>query len=363
MSSSDPCHFECPAWPPAWPEIAVSVRETLDSGDWGRYQSPILNRLRDTIAAEHAVSQVRLCSSGSAAVEISLRAGGVGQGDEVVIAAYDYPGNFRAIEVLGAKPVLLDVAPGQLSLDPAQLEAAASSSVAAVIVSHLYGQPADVKSISEVCRSHDWVMIEDACQVPGMKIDDVPVGCFGDIATLSFGGSKPLTAGCGGAVLTNSDRFSAKISAFLDRPSDSQPLSSLQAAALLPQLERLETCNQMRRATINFLKAEVESSLPWKIMDRDHGASQAHYKLAFVAESSQHAQAVISKSTDFGLPIGAGFRSMHRSSERRCRKPVALEHAKQLAERIFVLDHAALLLPHDRHQELAVALQELAGSA
>ena len=120
--------FDCPSWPPDWPEIDAAVQRVLRSGDWGRYHSQACRELQERIAEMSGACQARLCCSGTAALEIALRAIGVGPGDEVVLAAYDFPGNFRTVELLGARPVLLDVAPDSLAIDPHQLESLAASS-------------------------------------------------------------------------------------------------------------------------------------------------------------------------------------------------------------------------------------------
>ena len=89
-------------------------------------------------------------------------------GDEVILAAYDYPGNLRTIELLGAKPVLLDVSPGRLVFDSEAIGAFASGhtsgQVKAVVVSHLFGEMADAMAVREVCEQNGWVLIEDVCQ-------------------------------------------------------------------------------------------------------------------------------------------------------------------------------------------------------
>ncbi len=422
--------LEFPAWPPQWPEIDVAVADSLRSGDWGRYRSESHRRLRERLAelfrppirtpiaspegglsadapsvtSDHLPPNVRLCCSGTAAVELALRAAGVGPGDEVILAAYDYPGNFRCVELVGGRPVLVDVVPGGVTIDPAGLEAAAGDRVKAVIVSHLYGQPAAWGPIAEICKRHGWVTIEDACQVPGMTIDrhqaglphptgsPYPAGSLGDLAAISFGGSKLLTAGSGGALMTKDSRIASRMNAWIDRPSDSYPLSPLQAAVLLPQIERLSEWNRRRRETVTFLQRNWGERLPdwtpvgpiqngtfeggpaWAESGREESghesglsrgdgesAEPAFYKFAWLAPSASHRRHLVSRAEQAGIPIGEGFRSMHRASERRCRRASSLRYAKAAGDRLCVLDHRALMLPADRHQRLLDALTRLHG--
>jgi dTDP-4-amino-4,6-dideoxygalactose transaminase len=310
------------------------------------------------------VADCRLTCSGSAAIELALRASRVGPGDEVILAAYDYPGNFRSIEILGACPVLVDVAPGSPCIDSDQIEIAASDKVVAVIASHLYGQAADIAALRQICDERGWILIEDACQVPGMRIGDRPAGSFGDVAALSFGGSKPITAGSGGALLAGNERLAARLSAIIDRPSDTFPLSPLQAAVIPPQLDRLDELNQRRSETAKFL-IDAFPEVDWIDSNQDD-VVPAHYKLAW--KETPHAAANESDTKSGSaegspsLPIGEGFRTTAGASDRRCRKPVPLDRSIELSETCMLLDHRALLIEADRYAELADLLRTESGS-
>src|SRR6476620_2067681 len=110
-----------PQGPPQWPRPDVDIRAALESayseGTWGRYHGPHCDRLKSLLAELCGVSFAWLCSSGTIDVELALRGLKIGDGDEVILAAYDFPGNFRAIEAVGARPVLVDLAPGSWTLD------------------------------------------------------------------------------------------------------------------------------------------------------------------------------------------------------------------------------------------------------
>ncbi len=216
--------IELPCWPPNWPEIQASIVESLTDGTWGRYRGPRVGALRERLMALCQSAHVRPVSSGSLGVELALRSVGVGPGTSVALCGYDYPGNFRAVELLGGRPVLIDAAEDAFSLAADQLSEISAINpfdappIHSVIVSHLYGSPASIRSIREICDRRGWKLIEDACQVPGMMVDGKPAGSWGDVGVLSFGGSKPLSAGCGGALLSNDDLLAAKWKSLLDRP-------------------------------------------------------------------------------------------------------------------------------------------------
>jgi dTDP-4-amino-4,6-dideoxygalactose transaminase len=362
--------FDCPVWPPQWPEIELAIGRVLRSGEWGRYHSATCKALEKRLIETFQASHAKLCCSGTAALEIALRALQIDSGDEVILAALDYPGNFRTIELLGARPVLVDVGKDSPCIDPTQLEAVASDRVRSVVASHLYGRSAEVSTLREICDRRGWILIEDVCQAAGMQCCSVDpaeksrslrqtsnnrAGSFGHFATISFGGSKLISAGNGGALLVNSDRLAARLGAIVDRPGDTFPLSPLQAAVIHPQLDRLDEINAVRNETARFLQAEVNPQMPrWRWLSQsDEHVRPAYYKVAWMAESSEHRERILEASESEGIPIGPGFRSMSRCSQRRCRKDVSLDLSDTLSETAFVLDHSALLIEPQRHGELA----------
>ncbi|MBB3207651.1 dTDP-4-amino-4,6-dideoxygalactose transaminase [Rhodopirellula rubra] len=373
------CRDGWPIWPPRDPAIIESIERVWADGDWGRYHSAIHEKCAAQVADLATCSitsesqlgspwseyherlsispDVRLCSSGSAAIELALRASGVTAGDEVIVAAYDYPGNFRTIELLGATPVLADVRSGGVTMDPASLQWITGEAIRAVVVSHLYGELADIAEIRKICDERNWILIEDACQTPGAgwrprqttaASDDndslIPIGALADVATLSFGGSKLLSAGNGGAIITRNDRVAARLRTYADRPSDVFAFSPLQCAALIPQLGTLNTYNRTRRESVNRL-----GNWDWHqwnatpLSETTNHQTQAFYKFAIRVDADTERASVFDRLSRIGLPAGEGFRSMHATSDRRSRKPVSLDHSRALGERCVVIDHRVLL--------------------
>jgi dTDP-4-amino-4,6-dideoxygalactose transaminase len=184
----------------------------------------------------HQVEHVLPCASGTIAVELALRGLGVVAGDEVILAAYDFGGNFRAIDAIGARPVLVDIGLNHWCLDADLLSQAISKSTRAVIVSHLHGTLANMRRIMEVAKDMQLGIVEDACQVPGAIVQGRPAGSWGDVGVLSFGGSKLLTAGRGGALLTSRADVFQRAKIYHERGNQAFPLSELQCAVLPPQI-------------------------------------------------------------------------------------------------------------------------------
>ena len=116
--------------PPPWPPERTAVRDALlaayADGGWGQYHGVRVNDLETRLSVRYRVPHALTCASGTLAVETALRAVGVGPGDEVVMAAYEYESNFLSIIAIGAKPVLVDICKTNANFDPAQLDAARS---------------------------------------------------------------------------------------------------------------------------------------------------------------------------------------------------------------------------------------------
>lgn len=341
-----------PCWPPDWPEIAQSISNTVQNGDWGRYRGAAIAELDVKIRDLHSVRYCRFVSSGSIGIQWALHAVGVAAGDQVAVCGYDYPGNFRAIEALGGRPLLVDVDPTTFSIDPQALGGVDAEAITAVVASHLYGIAAQMGSIRQICDEKGWKLIEDACQTPAMEVAGRPAGGWGDAAVISFGGSKPLTAGNGGAVLTNDAAIASKLNAWLDRPSDATPLSELQAAALLPQIDRLAECNEVRAESAQA----ILSAIDWMVEamgQRRPTPDATFYKLAFLSGDRESTLASMTKA---GLPVGKGYRSMHRSNDRRCGKVGSLIGCQVLGDQVCLLDHSVLLSTGHQRIQLIEAL-------
>jgi CDP-6-deoxy-D-xylo-4-hexulose-3-dehydrase len=124
-------------------------------------------------------------------------------GDEVITVAAGFPTTVNPIVQNRLIPVFVDVELPTYNIDPARLEAAVSSRTRAVVIAHTLGNPFDLEAVTDLCRRHDLMLVEDCCDALGATYDGRPVGTFGDLATLSFYPAHHITTGEGGAVLAN----------------------------------------------------------------------------------------------------------------------------------------------------------------
>ncbi|MDI3340758.1 MAG: DegT/DnrJ/EryC1/StrS family aminotransferase [Sphaerobacter sp.] len=203
---------------------------------------------------DHAVG----VDSGTSALELALRAFGIGPGDEVITVANTFVATAFAISYTGATPVLVDADPITHNIDPSQLAQAITPRTRAIMPVHLYGQPADMDPILEIARRHDLIVIEDACQAHGARYKGQRVGTFGHAAAFSFYPAKNLGAyGDGGMVVTNNAEVAETVRRLSnygqrekyhhDHLGYNRRLDTLQAALLRVKLQHLDEWNAARR--------------------------------------------------------------------------------------------------------------------
>lgn len=363
------------AGPPLWPLADDDVRHALEAayadGNWGRYAGPNQQRLIDALSQMHDTAHVLPCCSGTFAVELALRGLKIGPGDEVILAAYDFPGNFRAIEMVGARPVLVDLQAGSWALDERQLASAVTPQVKAIVASHLHGSIANMPAICEFAQQHRLEIVEDACQMPGANVYGRSAGSWGDVGVHSFGGSKLLTAGRGGGVVTRRDDVAQRIKVFCERGNHAFPLSELQAAVLIPQFGKLAERNATRWHNVQQLLAACRNLPGIELLPPPAaGNVPSFYKLAFLlkaAADATNAQLAASIRNRFlaalqaeGVAVGEGFRGFAGRTSSRCRSSGELANARRAAAGTLLLHHPILLESAETMERLAQAFAKVA---
>jgi perosamine synthetase len=191
-------------------------------------------------------------NSGTSALQIALEALDIGPGDEVITVSYTFIGTLNAIARTGAEPVLVDIAPETLNIDPDRMAEAITAKTRAVLVVHLFGRPAPMGAIRAAADAHGLAVIEDACEAIGATWRGRPVGGLGDAGTFGFYPNKPIATGEGGVITLNDPAMEIRCRQLrnqgLDptsgtrhpsRPGLSARLSELQAAVGRVQVRRL----------------------------------------------------------------------------------------------------------------------------
>lgn len=245
-------------------EIDAAIDRVLQSG---RY---ILGEEVAAFEREFAeycgVTQGIGVGSGTDALELALRAGGISAQHEVITPSHTATATVAAIETVGATPVFVDIEPDFFTIDPTQIEQSITPRTKAIIPVHIYGQPADLSPILEIAKRHNLLVIEDAAQAHGAVYKNRRVGSWGHVACFSFYPTKNLGAiGDGGMVVTSDaslaeqlrllrqygwqEKYVSKISGRNSR------LDELQAAILRTKLRYLDEANAARQTlAAHYLK-------------------------------------------------------------------------------------------------------------
>jgi dTDP-4-amino-4,6-dideoxygalactose transaminase len=209
--------------------------------------------------------------NGLDALHLTLRAWGVGPGDEVVVPSNTYIATWLAVSHSGAKPVPVEPCLGTYNLDPDRVEAAINGRTKAIIAVHLYGQPADMEPVRKLASRRGIRVLEDAAQAHGALYRGRRVGSLGDAAAFSFYPSKNLGAlGDGGAVTTDDLGLAERLRSLRNYGSSRKSLNELvgfnsrldelQAAFLRVKLASLDCENELRRCRAVALGAALAGS-------------------------------------------------------------------------------------------------------
>ena len=206
------------------------------------------------LGTDHAVG----VGSGTDAIELALRAAGVGPGDQVITIANTAVPTLTGICASGAAPILIDIDPATFTLDPALIAPAIASDTKAIVPVHLYGHPCDMDAILAIAQEHNLVVVEDCAQAHGALYKGRPCGIFGEAAAFSFYPSKNLGAyGDGGAVVTRSTSIDERLRKLRNYGENERyhhecqgvnsRLDEIQAAVLSVKLPHLDAWNAARR--------------------------------------------------------------------------------------------------------------------
>ena len=206
--------------------------------------------------------------NGLDALMLSLKALGIGDGDEVIVPSNTYIATALAVTYVGANPVFVEPQIETFNIDPDKIEIAINEHTKAIIPVHLYGQPCDMDPIMEIAQKYGLKVIEDCAQAHGATYKGQKVGTFGDVAGFSFYPGKNLGAlGDAGAVVTNNKELADKIRALGNYGSDykyhhiykgnNSRLDEIQAAFLLAKLPHLERMNTERRRIADRYLSEI----------------------------------------------------------------------------------------------------------
>jgi 8-amino-3,8-dideoxy-alpha-D-manno-octulosonate transaminase len=265
------------------PEERKEVNDVLETGIYMRYgfDGPRKGiwkskELEAAISKTLGVKYTQLTSSGTSALTTALAILGIGVGDEVIMPTFTFVASFESVLSVGAVPVLVDV-DETLTLDPAAVRKAITPRTKCVMPVHMCGSMADLDPLLAICKEHQLVLLEDACQSFGAQYKGKYLGSIGQAGTFSFDFVKTVTCAEGGAVTTNSEDLYIKADGYtdhghdhkgVDRGADLHPfigynyrISELHAAVGLAQIRKLDKFLSIQKKNHQQLKA-ILSTVP-----------------------------------------------------------------------------------------------------
>jgi dTDP-4-amino-4,6-dideoxygalactose transaminase len=273
-----------PAWP-IWDEREEKqILEVLHSGHWGMLDGDKVHTFERAFAGYQGARHGICVMSGTAGLEIGLRAVGVGAGDEVITTPYTFIATVNAVLTINAIPMLVDITENTFNLDPDLIEAAVTPRTKAILPVHFAGHAADMDAVLSIAQKHGLRVVEDACQGWGAEWRGRRLGALGDLGAFSFQSSKNVNAGEGGIILTNDDELEDVVWSMANvgrtreglwyeyaREGWNSRLTEWQGAILLAQLERADELAERRGRNAGYLLerlADIPGIHPLKVDPR-----------------------------------------------------------------------------------------------
>ena len=247
------------------------VLEALDSG-WVSSIGKFIDEFEAGFARYCGTEYALAVSNGTTGLHLALATLGLKPGDEVIIPDLTFVATANAIAYTGATPVLADIDPDTLCIDPASVKSLVSGRTKAIIPVHLYGHPAEMDALTEIANAHGLDIIEDAAEAHGAEYKGRRVGGLGKCGVFSFYGNKVITTGEGGMLTTNDRTFYQRARRLRDHAMSPERryfheeqgfnyrITNLQAALGVAQLERIDEFLERRAEIMDWYRSEIAAT-------------------------------------------------------------------------------------------------------
>ncbi len=313
-----------PEWPVYGPEEVEALRRVLESGVWG-VGGEEKKRIEERFAAYQQARFGLATTSGTIALELCLRAMGIGCGDEVILPAYTFMATATAILYINAIPVFADIEPDTYNIDPANAESLVNEKTKAILPVHIGGRPADMDGIKSVAEEYGLLVLEDAAQAWGAEWRGRRVGALGDMGVFSFQSTKNITSGEGGMIVTNNKDLYDKAWSLHNcgrlpegesyehpLPGVNLRMTEFQAAILQAQLDRLDQQTEIRMKNAAYLDkrlARIDGITP---LERGEDITRHAYHLYILKMRPESfagaSKAALAKALEAeGIPASPGY--------------------------------------------------------
>lgn len=319
-----------PRWPIADENEEMAVKEVLRSTNWWRNAGKQTKKFEKDFAKFQGAAYGITVANGTQAIEIALKALEISEGDEVIVPDFTFYSTVSAVLAVKAVPVLVDVKEDTFCIDPEMIEAAISPKTKAIIVVHMAGNIADMDLINEIARKNGLPVIEDAAHAHGAFWKNQGAGSLGTIGTFSFQNAKLMTAGEGGAIISNDEELLHR--AFLEsncgreegdtcynhvRIGTNARLSEVQGAILEVQLSRLSEQVALREQNYKYFVECLEGTPGITLQKMDERVTvNSHYMVMFYYDKNVFGgvdrSSMIHYLREAGIPCNRSFEAIHK---------------------------------------------------
>lgn len=238
-------------------------------------------------------------NSGTSGLHLGLLSAGVKAGDEVIVPSFTFAATANSVALAGATPVFADIDPGSFCLSPESVEASITARTVAIMPVHLYGHPADMRSLQRVADKHGLRIYEDAAQAHGASLDGTPVGAFGDFAMFSLYPTKNMTSGEGGMVSVGNEEVERLMRLYRNQGMQRQyenevvgfnaRMTDIHAAIGRVQLQKVDSWTEQRQRNAAFMSQNLEGVITPVVSD---GAVHVYHQYTIRVPEGRDAFAV-----------------------------------------------------------------------
>jgi len=264
-------------------------------------------------------------SNGSAALDIAIKALGIGLGDEVIMPTFTIISPAQSVVTAGAIPVLVDSDPITWNMNVNQIEKKITSKTKAILVVHIYGLPVDMDPVLELCKKYNLKLIEDAAEMHGQTYKGQMCGSFGDISIFSFYPNKHITTGEGGMIVCNDVELAEKCKKLRNLSFEPQGrrfihdelgwnyrMTNLQAALGVAQLEKIEFHLKRKREIGYIYNKDLKKLNGFQLpLENTEYAKNIYWVFGLVADSEEQQQTMVKRLSDAKIGTRPFFWCMH----------------------------------------------------
>lgn len=286
---------------PSITDLEISYVNDAVATGWGEKCYDYIYRFQNDFAKYQNIKFALATSSCTGAIHLALMALGIKAGDEVILPDITWIASAEPVLYIGAKPVFVDVLEDSWCIDPKKIEEAITPRTKAIIVVHLYGNVCEMDVIVSIAKKHNLVVLEDAAEGLGSAYKGIKAGSIADAGVFSFHGTKTMTTGEGGILITNNESVFDKAKVLNDHgrnPKDPDnkmfwmreygykyKMSNLQAALGCAQLSRIEELVAKKREIFNWYK-RLLSRIPCQLNPQPEGIKNGYWLPTVIFDKS-----------------------------------------------------------------------------